>query len=134
MHKPRTVKRPGPLPHQRRLHSALQRHRNTALQRWESEIAYYEALQTAGSAPVTPAVLGTYEAQEKHIGAAEGEVTWSFSGFPDAPSSLSRRAISITDLEDRIVIKVGFAELRLTREEAARLFSIGRDTGGEQQG
>lgn len=91
-------------------------------------------MQTAGAAPVTPAVLGTYEAQEKRIAAAEGEVTWSFSEFPDAPSSLSRRAISITDLEDRIVIKAGFAELRLTREETARLFSIGRDTGGEQQG
>ncbi|KAA9158496.1 hypothetical protein F3K36_29710 [Delftia sp. BR1] len=35
------------------------------------------------------------------------------------------RAVSITDLDDRIVIEVGAAELRLTKEEAASLFSIG---------
>lgn len=133
MLKPRIVKRSGPLLHQQRLHSARQRHRNTALQRWESEVAYYEALQTAGAAPVTPAVLGAYEAQEKCVGTAGGEVTWSVSEFPDAPSSLSQRAISITDLDDRIVIKVGFAELRLAPEEAARLFAIGRDFGAPQQ-
>lgn len=129
----RTAKRPGPLLHQQRLHSARQRHRNTALQRWDSEIAYYEALQTAGSAPVTPAVLGAYEALAKRVGATWGEVSWSFSEFPDAPSSLSPRAISITDLDDRIVITVGAAELRLTPEEAARLFAIGRDFGGTPQ-
>ncbi|WP_333907360.1 hypothetical protein [Delftia acidovorans] len=43
------------------------------------------------------------------------------------------RAISITDLDDRIVIEVGRTELRLTREEAARLFARGRDFGGLQQ-
>lgn len=136
MPRPRIVKRPGPLLHQQRLHSVRQRHRNTALQRWDSEIAYYEALQTTGAAPVTPAVLaavGAYEAQEKRIGAEGGEVTWSFSEFPDTPSSLSQRAISITDLDDRIVIKVGFAELRLTPEEAARLFAMGRDFGSAPQ-
>ncbi len=47
---------------------------------------------------------------------------------PSAP-----RAISITDLDDRIVIEVGRTELRLTREEAARLFARGRDFGGPQQ-
>lgn len=43
------------------------------------------------------------------------------------------RAISITDLDDRIVIEVGRTELRLTREEAARLFARGRDFGGKPQ-
>lgn len=43
------------------------------------------------------------------------------------------RSVAITDLDDRIVIKVGFAELRLTPEEAARLFAIGRDFGAPQQ-
>lgn len=43
------------------------------------------------------------------------------------------RAISITDLDDRVVIKVGFSELRLTPEEAARLFAMGRDFGAPQQ-
>ncbi|WP_250438770.1 hypothetical protein [Delftia tsuruhatensis] len=133
MPKPRIVKRPGPLLHQQRLHSARHHSLSSALQRWDSEIAYYEALQTAGAAPVTPAVLGAYEAAAKRVGTAGGEVTWSFSEFPDAPSSLSQRAISITDLDDRIVIKVGFAELRLTPEEAARLFAIGRDFGGTPQ-
>lgn len=47
---------------------------------------------------------------------------------PSAP-----RAISITDLDDRIVIEVGAAELRLTHEEAARLFAWGRDFGGKPQ-
>lgn len=47
---------------------------------------------------------------------------------PSAP-----RAISITDLDDRIVIEVGAAELRLTHEEAARLFARGRDFGGKPQ-
>lgn len=129
----RTAKRPGPLLHQQRLHSARQRRCSTAMQRWESGVAYYEALQTAGSAPVIPAVLGADEAHEKRIGAEGGEVRWSFSEFPDAPSSLSQRPVSITDLDDRIVIKVGFAELRMTPEEAARLFAIGRDFGGKPQ-
>lgn len=129
----RTAKRPGPLLHQQRLHSARHHRLSSTLQRWDSGIAYYEALQTAGAAPVIPAVLGAYEAQEKRVGTAGGEVIWSFSEFPDAPSSLSQRAISITDLDDRIVITVGFAELRLTPEEAARLFSIGRDFGGTPQ-
>ncbi len=129
----RTAKRPGPLLHQQRLHSARHHRLSSALQRWDSEIAYYEALQTAGAAPVTPAVLGAYEAAAKRVGAAGGEVTWSFSEFPDTPHSLSPRAISITDLDDRIVITVGAAELRLTHEEAARLFAIGRDFGAPQQ-
>lgn len=132
----RTAKRPGPLLHQQRLHSARHHRLSSTLQRWDSEIAYCEALQTAMIAPVSPAVLaavGADEAQEKRIGAEGGEVRWSFSEFPDAPSSLSPRAISITDLDDRIVIKVGFAELRMTPEEAARLFAIGRDFGAPQQ-
>lgn len=129
----RTAKRPGPLLHQQRLHSARHHRLSSTLQRWDSGIAYYEALQTAGAAPVIPAVLGADEAHEKRIGAEGGEVRWSFSEFPDAPSSLSPRAISITDLDDRIVIKVGFAELRMTPEEAARLFAIGRDFGAPQQ-
>lgn len=133
MPKPRIVKRPGPLPHQQRLHSARHHRLSSTLQRWDSEIAYYEALQTAGAAPVTPAVLGAYEAAAKRVGSTWGEVSWSFSEFPDTPSSLSPRAISITDLDDRIVITVGAAELRLTPEEAARLFAIGRDFGGTPQ-
>nr|WP_312374943.1 hypothetical protein [Delftia acidovorans] len=42
------------------------------------------------------------------------------AGFTSLP-----RAVSITDLDDRLVIEVGAAELRLTKEEAARLFSLG---------
>lgn len=143
MLKPRIVKRPGPLLHQQRLHSARQRHRNTALQRWESEVAYYEALalQKAMFAPVSPAVLaavGAYEAAAKRVASTWGEVSWNFSGSLDAPStqpsSLCPRPVTVTALpHDRVVIKVGDAELELTNEEAARLFSIGRDTSGEQQ-
>lgn len=132
----RTAKRPGPLLHQQRLHSARQHRLSSTLQRWDSEIAYYEALQTAGAAPVSPAALAAvdaYIAQEKRLGTAGCEVRWSFSEFPDAPSSLSPRAISITDLDDRIVIEVGFAELRMTPEEAARLFAMGRDFCGKPQ-
>lgn len=138
MPKPRLVKRSGPLLHQQRLHSARQRHRNKALQRWESEVAYYEALQTAVAAPVTPAVLGAYEALAKRVAATWGQVSWSFSDSRDAPStqpsSLCPRPVTVTALlYDRVVIKVGDAELELTNEEAARLFSIGRDTSGEQK-
>lgn len=42
------------------------------------------------------------------------------AGFTSLP-----RAVSITDLDDRLVIEVGAAELRLTKEEAACLFSLG---------
>lgn len=141
MHKHRIVKRPGPLLHQQRLHSARQRRCNTAMQRWESGIAYYEALQKAMFAPVSLAALAAvdaYKAQEKRIGTAGGEVIWNFSGPLDAPpsqpSSLCPRPVTVTALPyDRVVIKVGDAELQLTTEEAARLFSIGRDTSGEQQ-
>ncbi len=131
----RTAKRPGPLLHQQRLHSARHHRLSSTLQRWDSGIAYYEALQTAGAAPVIPAVLGADEAQEKRFWAAGGEVRWSFSEFPDAPSSLSPRAISITSplSHDRVVIEVGDAQLTLSREEAARLFAIGRDIGGKPQ-
>ena len=131
----RTAKRPGPLLHQQRLHSARHHRLSSTLQRWDSGIAHYEALQTAGAAPVIPAVLGADEAQEKRIGAEGGEVRWSFSEFPDAPSSLSPRAISITSplSHDRVVIEVGYAQLTLSREEAARLFAIGRDFGAPQQ-
>lgn len=131
----RTAKRPGPLLHQQRLHSARHHRLSSTLQRWDSGIAYYEALQTAGAAPVIPAVLGADEAQEKRIGAEGGEVRWSFSEFPDAPSSLSPRAISITSplSHDRVVIEVGDAQLTLSREEAARLFAMGRDFGGKPQ-
>lgn len=138
MHKPRTVKRPAPLLHQQRLHHANQHKRSAAMQRWESEVAYYEALQTAVAAPVTPAVLGAYEALAKRVAATWGEVNWSFSDSLVAPStqpsSLCPRPVTVTALPyDRVVIKVGDAELELTNEEAARLFSIGRDTSGEQK-
>ncbi len=43
------------------------------------------------------------------------------------------RAISITDLDDRIVIEVGCTQLRLSHEEAARLFARGRDFGSKPQ-
>ncbi len=43
------------------------------------------------------------------------------------------RAVSITDLDDRLVIEVGAAELRLTPEEAACLFSLGSVYGRKPQ-
>lgn len=43
------------------------------------------------------------------------------------------RAVSITDLDDRVVVTVGDVVLRLTPEEAASLFSLGSVYGRKPQ-
>ncbi|MCB4787076.1 hypothetical protein LGR64_12375 [Delftia sp. Lp-1] len=66
-------------------------------------------------------------AQQALVSAQQSMTGLSLAG-PSAP-----RAISITDLDDRIVITVGAAELRLTHEEATRLFAIGRGANDKPQ-
>ena len=66
-------------------------------------------------------------AQQVLVSAQQSMTGLSLAG-PSAP-----RAISITDLDDRIVITVGAAELRLTHEEATRLFAIGRGANDKPQ-
>jgi hypothetical protein len=67
------------------------------------------------------------QAYRQMVAAQRAMADLSLAG-PRAP-----RPISITDLDDRIVIEVGRTELRLTREEAARLFARGRDFGSKPQ-
>lgn len=79
MHKPRTVKRPGPLLHQQRLHSARQHERSAATQRGPADMDFAQALQKAVYAPPSEGSVGT--------------VRWVFSdsltGSPEVPVSVS---------------------------------------------
>lgn len=144
----RTAKRPGPLQHQQRLHSArVSRGDCSPSVHWETSVALYEAMQCAKPAGIVWE-NETAAAQARQAGfdaavsmATQAAQAWNAVSAPAAPlahqrepSSLCPRPISITDLDDRIVITVGAAELRLTHEEAARLFAIGRDFGGPQPG
>ena len=143
----RTAKRPGPLQHQQRLHSArVSRGDCSPSVHWETSVALYEAMQCAKPAAIvwendTAADQAHQAAYEATLSlATQAASAWNAvntSAAPLAhqrePSSLCPRSISITDLDDRIVITVGATERRLTHEEAARLFAIGRDFGGELQ-
>jgi transcription initiation factor TFIID subunit TAF12 len=143
----RTAKRPGPLQHQQRLHSArVSRGDCSPSVHWETSVALYEAMQRAKPAAIVWE-NETAAAQARQAGydaavsmASQAAQAWtaiSASAAPRVPqtepSSLCLRPVSITDLDDRIVITVGAAELRLSPEEAARLFAIGRGANDKPQ-
>lgn len=144
----RTAKRPGPLQHQQRLHSArVSRGDCSPSVHWETSVALYEAMQRAKPAAIVWE-NETAAAQARQAGydaavsmatqAAQAWTAISASAAPRAPqtepSSLCPRPVSITTLpHDRVVIAVGDVELMLTYEEATRLFARGRDFGGELQ-
>lgn len=92
---------------------------------WDARMAEWRAAEVRMAAEKAAASAAVAAHEAVHAAMQSASYT--------APASLPPRAISITDLDDRVVIKVGFSELRLTPEEAARLFAMGRDFGGTPQ-
>lgn len=92
---------------------------------WDAQTAEWRAAEVRMAAEKAAASAAVAAHEEVYAALQSTNCT--------APASLPQRAISITDLDDRVVIKVGFAELRMTPEEAARLFAMGRDFGSAPQ-
>lgn len=92
---------------------------------WDARMAEWRAAEVRMAAEKAAASAAVAAHEAVHAAMQSASYT--------APASLPPRAISITDLDDRVVINVGFSELRLTPEEAARLFAMGRDFGGTPQ-
>lgn len=93
---------------------------------WKARMAEWRAAEVRWAAEKAAASAAVAAHEEVYAALQSTNCT--------APASLPQRAISITDLDDRVVIEVGFSELRLTPEEAARLFAMGRDFGAPQPG
>lgn len=119
MLKPNMPRRFGRLPWQAKL-------RMKRMDRvWDAKTAEWRAAEVRWAAEKAAADAACAAHEAVHAALQSASYT--------APESLPPRAISITDFDDRIVIKVGFSELRMTPEEAARLFAMGRDFGGKPQ-
>lgn len=117
MPEPRNPRRYGPLPWQAKLSSAL------FDRAWDARMA--EIREVEAQLAATRAESAAWRAERR----AELEAVRT-----DSPSLLPR-AIAITSplSHDVVVIEVGDAQLTLSREEAARLFAMGRDFGGKPQ-
>ncbi len=118
MPEPRNPRRYGPLPWQAKLSSAL------FDRAWDARMA--EIREAEAQLAATRAASAAWRAERR----AEQE-----AAHTESPS-LTPRAIAITSplSHDLVVIEVGDAQLTLSREEAARLFAMGRDFGAPQPG
>lgn len=119
MSKPNMPRRFGRLPWQAKLRMKRQD------RVWDARMAEWRAAEVRRAAE--KAAADAAAAAHEAVYAALQSASYT------APASLPPRTISLTDLDDRVVIEVGRTELRLTREEAARLFAMGRDFGAPQQ-